>query len=61
MAKADPEEPVIPISYGSTAIIETGKWSSEKPQTLVGVPPCQEACPIGTDIPLFLHLIERGR
>jgi NADPH-dependent glutamate synthase beta subunit-like oxidoreductase/Pyruvate/2-oxoacid:ferredoxin oxidoreductase delta subunit len=53
-------EPCIPISYGSTETIDTGNWSPFKPQSLVLTPPCREACPIGTDIPLFLHFIERG-
>jgi len=61
MGKADPAVPVIPISYGRTQVIETGKWSSLKPQPLTMIAPCREACPIGTDIPLFLHFIERGR
>jgi NADPH-dependent glutamate synthase beta subunit-like oxidoreductase len=51
---------VIPISYGSTEVIETGRWSSQKPQPLVMIPPCQEACPVGTDISLFLHFVEKG-
>jgi len=52
---------VIPISYGSTEIIETGKWSSQKPQPLRQTPPCQEACPAGTDISLFVHFVEKGK
>ncbi len=59
--KADSTTYVIPISYGSTEVIETGKWSNLKPHPLAMTPPCREACPIGTDIPLFLHLIERGK
>jgi NADPH-dependent glutamate synthase beta subunit-like oxidoreductase/Pyruvate/2-oxoacid:ferredoxin oxidoreductase delta subunit len=61
MGKINTAVPVIPISYGSTNVIETGDWSSFKPQSLTMVAPCQEACPIGTDIPLFLHFIEQGR
>ncbi len=61
MVAGRPKEPVIPISYGSTELIETGKWSSRKPQTLRMIPPCQEACPAGTDISLFVHLVEQGR
>jgi NADPH-dependent glutamate synthase beta subunit-like oxidoreductase len=61
MGKADLAVPVIPISYGSTDVIETGKWSSLKPQPLTMIAPCQEACPIGTDIPLFLHFVGQGR
>ena len=60
MGKTDLAVPVIPISYGSTAGIETGKWSRLKPQALTMVAPCQESCPIGTDIPLFLHFVEKG-
>jgi NADPH-dependent glutamate synthase beta subunit-like oxidoreductase len=61
MGKAGSEEFVIPVSYGSTEEIETGRWSSLKPQALVMTPPCQEACPLGTDIPLFLHLVDQGK
>ena len=46
--REDLKEFVIPISYGSTEIIDTGKWSSVKPRTLRMIPPCQEACPAGT-------------
>ena len=58
--KLAPDTLVIPISYGSTEVIETGNWSLRKPQSLVGTPPCQEACPVGTDIALFLDFIRRG-
>ncbi len=61
MGKQDPGEFVIPISYGSTESIETGKWSPLKPKPLVMTPPCQEACPIGTDISLFLHFVHEGK
>ena len=61
MEKMDPDKFVIPISYGSTEVIETGKWSSLKPQALEMTPPCREACPAGTDISLFLHFVEQGR
>jgi len=61
MGKGDSKEFVIPISYGSTETIETGKWSSRKPQTQRLTAPCQEACPAGTDIPLFVHLVEQGK
>jgi NADPH-dependent glutamate synthase beta subunit-like oxidoreductase len=61
MAAGKSKEPVIPISYGSTELIETGKWSSRKPQALRMIPPCQEACPAGTDISLFVRLVEQGR
>jgi NADPH-dependent glutamate synthase beta subunit-like oxidoreductase len=59
-AREDLKEFVIPISYGSTEIVETGKWSSLKPRTLRMIPPCQEACPTGTDISLFTRLVEKG-
>jgi NADPH-dependent glutamate synthase beta subunit-like oxidoreductase len=60
MGKMESQEFVIPISYESTEVIETGKWSPFKPQALTLMPPCRESCPIGTDIPLFLHFVERG-
>ncbi len=61
MGKPDFEELVIPVSYGSTATIDTGKWSPIKPQPLAMTPPCQEACPVGTDISLFLHFVTEGK
>ncbi len=60
MSEAGPGEFVIPISYGSTETIETGKWSSLKPQTITLTAPCQESCPAGVDIPQFLYLIRQG-
>ena len=52
---------VIPISYGSTEVIETGKWGYQKPQTIFMTPPCQEACPTGINIPQFLYLSNEKR
>jgi NADPH-dependent glutamate synthase beta subunit-like oxidoreductase/Pyruvate/2-oxoacid:ferredoxin oxidoreductase delta subunit len=54
-------ELVIPISYGSSEIIETGKWGFEKPETAFMTAPCQEACPAGNAIPQFLYLAGEGR
>ena len=54
-------ELVIPISYGSTEAIETGKWGFQKPQTSFMTAPCQEACPAGNPIPQFLYLAGEGR
>jgi NADPH-dependent glutamate synthase beta subunit-like oxidoreductase len=51
---------VIPISYGSTEVIETGKWSFQKPHTAFMTAPCQEACPAGINIPQFLYLTQEG-
>jgi NADPH-dependent glutamate synthase beta subunit-like oxidoreductase/Pyruvate/2-oxoacid:ferredoxin oxidoreductase delta subunit len=61
MSQRDAKEFVIPISYGSTESIETGKWSTQKPRMQRLIPPCQEACPAGTDIALFVHLAEKGK
>ncbi len=52
---------VIPISYGSTEVIETGKWGFQKPETAFMAAPCQEACPAGNPIPQFLYLAGEGR
>ncbi len=52
---------VIPISYGSTEVIETGKWGFQKPHTTFMTPPCQEACPAGINIPQFLYLTNEKR
>lgn len=54
-------ESVIPISYGSTEIFETGKWSHQKPQDVTLTAPCQEACPAGNAIPRLLNLASQGR
>ena len=51
---------VIPISYGSTEVLETGKWSFQKPQTSFMTAPCQEACPAEINIPQFLYLTQEG-
>jgi NADPH-dependent glutamate synthase beta subunit-like oxidoreductase len=52
---------VIPISYGSTEVIETGKWGFQKPQTVFMTAPCQEACPAGNPIPQFLYFATQGK
>jgi NADPH-dependent glutamate synthase beta subunit-like oxidoreductase len=52
---------VIPISYGSTEVIETGKWGFQKPETSFMTAPCQESCPAGNPIPRFLYLATEGR
>jgi NADPH-dependent glutamate synthase beta subunit-like oxidoreductase/Pyruvate/2-oxoacid:ferredoxin oxidoreductase delta subunit len=52
---------VIPISYGSTEVIETGKWGFQKPETAFMTARCQEACPAGINIPQFLYLANEGK
>ncbi len=52
---------VIPISYGSSEVIETGKWGFQKPETAFMTAPCQEACPAGINIPQFLYLANEGK
>lgn len=52
---------VIPISYGSTEVIETGKWGFQKPETVFMTAPCQEACPAGNPIPQFLYFAAEGK
>ncbi len=54
-------ELVIPISYGSSEVIETGKWGFEKPETAFMTAPCQEVCPAGNPIPQFLYWAGEGR
>jgi len=54
-------ELVIPISYGSSEVIETGKWGFEKPEAVFMTAPCQEVCPIGNPIPQFLYLASERR
>ena len=59
--KNDSSELVIPISYGSSEAIETGKWGFEKPEEVFMTAPCQEACPAGNPIPQFLYFAGEGR
>jgi NADPH-dependent glutamate synthase beta subunit-like oxidoreductase len=54
-------ELVIPISYGSSEVIETGKWGFEKPESVFMTAPCQEVCPAGNPIPQFLYLASERR
>jgi len=54
-------ELVIPISYGSSEAIETGKWGFEKPEAAFLTAPCQEVCPAGNPIPQFLYFAGEGR
>jgi NADPH-dependent glutamate synthase beta subunit-like oxidoreductase len=54
-------ETVIPISYGSTEVIETGKWGYQKPETVFMTAPCQETCPAGNPIAEFLYLASEGK
>ena len=54
-------ELVIPISYGSSEVIETGKWGFEKPEAAFMTAPCQEVCPAGNPISQFLYLASEGR
>ena len=56
-----PSELVIPISYGSSEVIDTGKWGFEKPETAFLTAPCQEACPAGNPIAQFLYMASEGR
>ncbi|HMK75571.1 MAG TPA: NAD(P)-binding protein [Thermodesulfobacteriota bacterium] len=51
---------VIPISYGSSEITQTGKWGFQKPDTVFKTAPCQEACPTGINIAQFLYLANEG-
>jgi NADPH-dependent glutamate synthase beta subunit-like oxidoreductase len=57
----DSSEPLIPISYGSSEVIETGKWSNQKPETAFMTAPCQQDCPAGNAIPQFLYFANEGR
>ncbi len=54
-------ELVIPISYGSSEVIETGKWGFEKPEAVFMTAPCQEVCPAGNPISQFLYFAGEGR
>jgi NADPH-dependent glutamate synthase beta subunit-like oxidoreductase len=57
----DSSELVIPISYGSSEVIETGKWGFQKPETAFMTAPCQEVCPAGNPIAQFLYMATEGR
>jgi NADPH-dependent glutamate synthase beta subunit-like oxidoreductase/Pyruvate/2-oxoacid:ferredoxin oxidoreductase delta subunit len=54
-------ELLIPISYGSSENIDTGKWGFEKPETTFMTAPCQQDCPAGNAIPQFLYFASEGR
>jgi NADPH-dependent glutamate synthase beta subunit-like oxidoreductase len=54
-------ELAIPISYGSSEVIDTGKWGFEKPETAFLTAPCQEACPAGNPIAQFVYMASEGR
>ncbi len=60
MNKSNTGESVIPISYVSTEVIETGKWSFLKPETITLTAPCRGACPAGIDIAGFIYLLQQG-
>jgi NADPH-dependent glutamate synthase beta subunit-like oxidoreductase len=53
-------ESVIPISYGSSEITQTGRWGFQKPETVFMTAPCQEVCPVGINIPQFLYFANEG-
>lgn len=55
------DESAIPISYGSTAVIQTGQWGFQKPHAHFRTAPCQEGCPAGIHIPEFLYWVAEGR
>jgi len=59
--KYDSSELVIPISYGSSEAIETGKWGFEKPEASFMTAPCREVCPAGNPIPQFLYYAGAGK
>lgn len=54
-------ELVIPISYGSTEVIDTGKWGFQKPEPIFMAAPCEEACPAGNPIARFSYLAGDGQ
>ncbi|MCX7856501.1 MAG: FAD-dependent oxidoreductase [Deltaproteobacteria bacterium] len=53
-------EEIMPVSRVSTEIQKTGLWGKLKPLYEEGVGPCREACPMGTDIPLFIFYMKQG-
>ncbi len=57
---AESSELVIPISYESTEVIETGKWGFQKPHTVYLTAPCTEACPAGNPVATFIYLVGEG-
>jgi NADPH-dependent glutamate synthase beta subunit-like oxidoreductase len=58
---AESFELVIPISYGSTEVIDTGTWGFQKPETIFMTAPCEEACPAGNPIARFIYLAGDGQ
>jgi NADPH-dependent glutamate synthase beta subunit-like oxidoreductase/Pyruvate/2-oxoacid:ferredoxin oxidoreductase delta subunit len=63
MAKATEQmdEFVIPISFGTTEVIDTGAWAAQKPYQTYMTAPCREACPAGNNIPQFIYFALMGR
>ncbi len=57
---AESVELVIPVSYESTELIETGKWGFQKPESAFMTAPCAEACPAGNPIATFIYLAGEG-
>ncbi|MGB9885644.1 MAG: FAD-dependent oxidoreductase [Moorellales bacterium] len=48
------------VSTETTLGINTGTWRVAHPVYVRRPSPCRQACPIGSDIPLWIHLVERG-
>lgn len=60
-ACAESFEFAIPISYGTTEAIETGKWGFQKPETIFMAAPCEESCPAANPIARFIYLAGQGQ
>ncbi len=55
------EMPSVPISLGDMKWSKTGSWRYMRPKYEDKTPPCNHACPAGTDIVRFVMLIEEGK
>jgi 2-oxoacid:acceptor oxidoreductase delta subunit (pyruvate/2-ketoisovalerate family) len=50
----------ITLDVGSSKANHTGSWRSERPVYVDRLPPCNDACPAGENVQLWLHHAEAG-
>jgi NADPH-dependent glutamate synthase beta subunit-like oxidoreductase/Pyruvate/2-oxoacid:ferredoxin oxidoreductase delta subunit len=55
------EMPPMPASLATTLYNKTGSWRYMRPVYRERTPPCNEACPAGEDIVIYLGLVADGR
>lgn len=60
MMKLDLFDQIMPVARITTQIQKTGLWGKLKPFYEEAASLCREACPLGTDIPLFMYYLKEG-